>query len=228
MGRSPTRHVEGDMVSRGTGGAGVDLARIFRGESAAGLSDRELLAQFAGGGDRAESAFAALVGRHGPMVAAVCRRWLRDPADAADAFQATFLVLVRRAPSIRVEESLGPWLHGVGVRVARRARAAADRRKGRERTNLDAFEPAATATTPDPADALRAVLDEALDRLPSAYRRALVLCYLEGSTHEEAAQALNCPVGTVRSRLARGRDLLRSRLTRRGLAPLSPALLAGL
>ncbi len=115
-----------------------DLGLLAEGKATAGLSDEALLGRFlASRDDSSERAFAALVDRHGPMVLGVCRRVLRDPTDAGDAFQATFLVLARRAGSVRVGGSLGPWLHGVSVRVARRARAVAARRNARERTNAE-------------------------------------------------------------------------------------------
>jgi RNA polymerase sigma factor (sigma-70 family) len=200
---------------------------LLGGGATAGLSDQELLDRFVARRDEAgEAAFAALVGRHGPMVLGVCHRVLRDPSDASDAFQATFLVLVKKAGSVRAGPSLGPWLYGVSVRVARRARAVAARRRGRE-TTVDAM-PEVAARDEATGDDLRALLDGAMRGLPARYRTALVLCYLEGMTHEEAARRLSCPVGTVRSRLARGRDLLRARLSRRGLAPSATALAAAL
>jgi RNA polymerase sigma factor (sigma-70 family) len=189
---------------------------LFQGVTA-GLSDDDLLRRFTNKDDSSEAAFQVLVSRHGPVVWRVCRRILEDPADAQDAFQATFLVLVQKAGNVIARDSLGPWLYGVGVRVARRAKINAARRRGRERTNT---------TIPDqimveyaPIDDLRAVLDHELTGLPARYRSALMLCYLEGLTHEEAAARLSCPVGTVRSRLARGRGLLQTRLRRRGFAP---------
>ena len=201
-----------------------DLGLLAEGEATAGLSDEALLERFLGSRDEsAERAFAALVHRHGPMVRGVCRRALRDPADVGDAFQATFLVLARRAGSIRVGGSLAPWLHGVSVRVARRARAVILRRNGRERTNAET--PEVPARDERDADELRAAIDEELHRLPERYGSPLVLFYLEGLGHEEVAGRLGCPVGTVRSRLSRGRDLLRDRLARRGLAPASPSLM---
>jgi RNA polymerase sigma factor (sigma-70 family) len=205
-------------------GALRDLGLLAEGEATAGLSDETLLGRFLGSRDESsDRAFAALVARHGPMVRGVCRRVLRDPADVGDAFQATFLVLARRAGSVRVDGSLAPWLHGVSVRVARRARAIAARRNGRERTNLET--PEIPARDDRDAAELRAAIDEELRRLPGRYGSALVLFYLEGLSHEEAAGRLGCPVGTVRSRLSRGRELLRDRLARRGLAPASPSLM---
>ena len=216
------------MMVGGRGGHGVlarQVGRLLGGGSAVALGEDRLLARFAL--DRDEAAFEALVARHGPMVLGTCRRMLTDPRDVEDAFQATFLVLARRAGSIRDPDRLGPWLHGVARRVAARARALATRRAAIERPG---GEDRAVAPAPSlEADELRSALDEELARLPEKYRAPLVLCYLEGLTHDEAARHLRWPVGTVRSRLAGGRDRLRARLTRRGLAPTPaalPALLA--
>ncbi|WP_165225307.1 RNA polymerase sigma factor [Aquisphaera insulae] len=206
-------------------GALRDGRALFRSGMLGGLTDGELLRRFAGRVDgSAEDAFAILMERHGPMVWGVCRRALPDRNDAADAFQATFLVLARRASAVRVDDSLGPWLHGVCRRVAARARATSLRRRARESGEVDAV----TGPVPDPADAERlAILDEEIGRLPERQRAAVVLCDLEGLPHEEAARRLGCPVGTVESRLSRGRRLLRDRLVRRGLAPAAAALGAG-
>ncbi len=198
---------------------------LLGGGATAGMTDQELLERFRARRDEAaEAAFTALVHRHGPMVRDVCRRLLRDPADANDAFEAIFLVLVRKAGSVRVGPTLAPWLYGVSVRVARRARAVAARRRGQERTNAEIPEP--PSREPGPEADLRTLIDDALRGLPDRYRSAIVLCYLEGLTHEEAAHRLCCPVGTIHSRLARGRDLLRSRLTRHGLAPTASVITA--
>ena len=180
------------------------------------LSDAELLERYATSGrESAERAFAALVDRHGPMVLRVCRNVLRDDHAAQDAFQATFLVLARKAGSVWVHDSIGPWLHGVALRTASCARNAVARRRFHERK-------AAELTPQDrgagEVDDLSFVHQE-VDRLPERFRAAVVLCYLEGLTHEQAAERLRCPVGTVRSRLATGRERLRRRLTRRGIAP---------
>jgi RNA polymerase sigma factor (sigma-70 family) len=187
------------------------IERLLAVGTATGLSERQLLERFLHGGD--EGAFEALVARHGPMVLGVCRQWLRDPNDVDDAFQATFLVLVRKAGSLRDRDLLGNWLYGVAYRVALRARTVAARRHARETT--------ATADLADPredrAERLPWLLEE-VERLPERYRVAIVLCYLEGLTHEEAAAHLGWPVGTVKGRLARARALLRSRLERRGAA----------
>jgi RNA polymerase sigma factor (sigma-70 family) len=192
-----------------------------------GLTDGQLLERFLAGRDEvAELAFTALVQRHGPMVLGVCRRLVADPHEAEDAFQATFLVLVRKAGSIRVEGSVGRWLFGVASRVAVRARSDARRRRGRERSGLDRLEPGSAESAASAVDRaeLRTILAEELVKLPARFRAAVVLCDLEGSSHEEAARRLGWAVGTVKSRLSRARALLRPRLTRRGLAPSDPAL----
>jgi RNA polymerase sigma factor (sigma-70 family) len=155
------------------------------------------------------------------MVLGVCRRALRDPNDAADAFQATFLVLVRKAGSVRIEGSLGRWLYGVSRRVAVRARRAAARRSAREVDGVEALAVLAPQRTDDD---LPAILDEEIGRLPEKYRAAVILCDLEGLGQDEAARRLGCAVGTVKSRLSRGREKLRSRLVRRGVAPAVVAL----
>ncbi len=190
---------------------------LFGAGTIAGMTDGQLLERFLGArGEDAEVAFAGLVARHGPMVLGVCRRALADPNDADDAFQATFLILARKARSVRVDDSLGRWLYGVSRRVASRARSCAARRRRIERTGVDLPE---TSSTEADRNDLKAVLDEEIGRLAEPYRSAIVLCDLGGLTHEEAARDLRCPVGTVKSRLARGRERLRSRLTRRGLDP---------
>ncbi|HKI19602.1 MAG TPA: sigma-70 family RNA polymerase sigma factor [Isosphaeraceae bacterium] len=194
----------------------------------AGLGDGSLLERFATlQGEVAELAFAALVARHGPMVWRVCRRVLRDEHDAQDAFQATWLVLARKAGSLRDPSSVGNWLFGVASRVALDARAASSRRQLHERRYAESQTDAAPAEVRDGHD-LGAALHEELRRLPERYRTPIVLCYLEGLSHEETALRLGCPVGTVRSRLARGRDRLRARLARRGVVPSAGALTAAL
>jgi RNA polymerase sigma factor (sigma-70 family) len=165
---------------------------------------------------RDDAAFAGLMRRHGPMVLSVCSRVLRHAHDAEDAFQATFLVLARKAASIRKRDSLGSWLHGVAYRLAVKAR---DRASCRRRHESRAGE--SRPGEPRFADAwreLQAVLDEELRRLPEKYRAPLVLCYLQGQTHEEAALQLGWPVGTVKTQLSRARQRLRKRLGGRGLA----------
>lgn len=177
-------------------------------------TDRQLLETFVARQD--PSAFGSLVDRHGPAVLRVCRFVLRDPHDAEDAFQATFLVFLRRAPSIQDPERLGKWLCGVAYRVAVRARArAADRRRREERKAAMAATTSAPASDRDEHwEELGPALREELDRLPEKYRAPLLLCYLEGLTHEEAARHLGWPVGTVKVRLVRARRELRSRLDR--------------
>ncbi len=188
-------------------------------------TDGQLLERFVtGSGEAAELAFAALLERHGPMVFRVCRRVLHHEHDAQDAFQATFLVLVRKARSLWVQDSLGPWLHQAAYRAACGARSARSRRLAHERR-------AAELTTERPAiedhQDPESVLHEEIERLPERYRRVIVLCDLEGRTYEQVARHLRCPVGTIKSRLARGRDRLRGQLTRRGLAPAIGLLGAG-
>jgi RNA polymerase sigma factor (sigma-70 family) len=179
-----------------------------------GLSDARLLERFVASGD--EAAFEVLVWRHGPMVLGVCRRVLRKHHDAEDAFQATFLALARQAGSIGKRASLGSWLYQVACRTARRAGRQARKHTG-ETVPLDSL-PAPVETDPVAWRELRLALDEELLRLPEKYRSPLVLTYLEGLTNHEVALQLGCPAGTVSTRLARGRALLRSRLLRRGVA----------
>jgi RNA polymerase sigma factor (sigma-70 family) len=201
-----------------------DIGRIFRGETVTGLSEWQLLERYLERRD--EVAFEALVERHGPMVLGVCRRMLTCQADVEDAFQATFLVLVRRARQLGPRDAIGPWLHGVAARVALRARCTAARRRRFESIPINE---AAFCLARPPADLeLAATLDQELSRLPPKYRSPIVLCYLEGQTHEEAARVLRWPVGTVKGRLARARDLLRGRLARRGLAPSALVVTASL
>lgn len=186
---------------------------------AAEVSDGTLLARFVRHQD--EAAFEALVRRHGPMVFRVCRRVLRDGVEAEDAFQATFIVLARKAGSVLKQESVGSWLYGVAYRVATRARARAGRRLSREQLQRDFIPPSSSRSAAEAELIWRDLcptLDEEVNRLPEKYRSPVLLCYFEGKTNEEAAAQLACPVGTVKIRLMRARDLLRERLTRRGLA----------
>jgi RNA polymerase sigma factor (sigma-70 family) len=199
-----------------------DLDRVFRGETVLGLSEWELLERYLERRD--EVAFEALVARHGPMVLGVCRRMLDNRTDVDDAFQATFLVLVRRARHLGPRDAIGPWLHGVATRVALRARCEAARRRRLQPITADF-----AAVNDDRSTATREIgeaIDDELARLPSKYRHPIVLCYLEGQTHEEAARQLNWPIGTVKGRLSRARTLLQSRLVRRGLAPTVAVLSA--
>jgi RNA polymerase sigma factor (sigma-70 family) len=201
-----------------------NIGTLFSDGMLGGLTDRQLLERFMARTEpSAEDAFTILIERHGPMVWGVCRRLLPDRDAAADAFQATFLVLVRRAAAVRVDDSLAPWLYGVSRRVAGRARATSLRRGARETGGVEAV----AGPAPDPGRTERLeILDEEIGRLPERQRAAIVLCDLEGLPHDEAARRLGCPVGTVESRLSRGRQRLRDRLMRRGLAPAAAALWA--
>jgi RNA polymerase sigma factor (sigma-70 family) len=182
-----------------------------------GRTDAELLERFLARGEGdAEDAFATLVARHGPMVLGVCRRMLPASHDAEDAFQATFLVLVRRAASIVRRESLASWLYGVAVRTAKVARRRTARERAAKRRLMDASE--LTTERPEDREDLLPILDEELNRLPYRYRVALVACELEGKSRREAAEQLGIPEGTLSTHLARGRKLLRERLQRRGVS----------
>ena len=212
------------MIPGKTSSVVRQLDALWTSGSLTGMSDAQLLGRFAEAHDStAESAFRELINRHGPMVMGVCRQILRHPHDADDAFQATFLVLVRKARSIRVGESLAPWLYGVAYRTALRARAIASRYRSAAVEQLE--EPMDSSSNHACHFDLRPLLHEELNRLPGKYREPIVLCHLEGKTHEEAARLLQWPVGTVSGRLSRGRELLRSRLKRRGME-VSPAVLS--
>jgi RNA polymerase sigma factor (sigma-70 family) len=190
----------------------------------AGLTDGQLLENFLS--KRDESALAILVLRHAPMVWGVCRRILRDEHDAEDAFQATFLVLVRKGASIASRELLANWLHGVAAQTARKARAMTARRRAREQPVLELPEPAVPAR--DGQGDLRDLLDQALRHLPEKYRVPILLCDLQGKTRQEAAQELGWPEGTVAGRLVRAREMLAKRLARQGLDLRGEMLAAGL
>jgi RNA polymerase sigma factor (sigma-70 family) len=187
------------------------------------LSDGKLLERFVR--RREEASFAALVRRHGPMVLAVCRRLLRHNQDAEDSFQATFLVLSKKAHRLRRPELLANWLYGVAYRTALHARQRAARRRERER---EAAVLSASNRNPNsPSPEVQGILDEELQRLPEKYRAPLVLCYLQGKTNQEAARVLGWPIGSISYRLARARELLRERLELRlaGLTILASAVL---
>src|SRR5262245_7285128 len=158
-------------------------------------SDADLLRQFVVRRD--EGAFAALLERHGPLVLGICRRVLGNSHDAEDAFQAAFLVLARKAASIRQQESLAAWLHRVALNVCRTARLQSARRITHERQVVSAM------SHVDEVRDWQPILHEEVDRLPEKYRTPVVLCYFEGKTHDEAARHLGWPVGTVKGRLAR-------------------------
>jgi RNA polymerase sigma factor (sigma-70 family) len=197
------------------------IETLFRIGAAGGLTDGQLLERFLERrGEDAEAAFAALVDRHGAMVLRVCRQILRGEEDAEDAAQAAFLVLARRAGSISRRESVACWLHGVALRVAAKARAAATRRRAHELRGGE------MRTAGHVVDAeLEAVenhedwatLHNELGSLPQSFRDPLILCYLDGLTQEQAAAQLRCPLGTIQSRLARGRAKLKTRLEKRGV-----------
>ncbi|MGL4551384.1 MAG: RNA polymerase sigma factor, partial [Gemmataceae bacterium] len=189
------------------------VGRLREASAPAGLSDAELLRRWSA--TRDESAFELLVWRHGRLVWAACRRVLPDRHDAEDAFQATFLLLVRRASSIREGQALPAWLHTTATRAALAAR-------GKKRAEPAAMDDVPAAPEAD-RDAL-AVVDEEVAALPERFRAAFVLCELMGLSVEEAAARLGCPVGTAASRLGRARQKLRERLTRRGLGPTPPSL----
>jgi RNA polymerase sigma factor (sigma-70 family) len=180
--------------------------------SGGGLSDAELLLRFVR--QRDEAAFELLVWRHGPMVLGVCRRVLCDAYEAEDAFQATFLALVRKADSIARGGAVAPWLYRVAFRIALRARATAAQRQARSGLPSDLAAP--EADSPVERD-WQPILDEEIDRLPERYRLPVVLCHLQGYTLAQAAQQLGCPRGTVAVRLVRARQRLRARLTHRGV-----------
>jgi RNA polymerase sigma factor (sigma-70 family) len=179
-----------------------------------GLTDAALLDRFIDRQD--EAAFEALVRRHGPMVLGVCRRVIGNHHDAEDAFQATFLVLVRKAATVRPRELVGHWLYGVAYRTALEARSRIARRRAKEQRVYDLPEPEAEPDSP--WQELRPLLDRELAGLPERYRLPVVLCDLEGGSRRDVARRLKVPEGTLSSRLARGRRLLARRLSRHGLA----------
>jgi RNA polymerase sigma factor (sigma-70 family) len=196
------------------------LGRTPELQSALSQTDAQLLERFVARRD--EPAFAALMVRHGPMVLCLCRQMLRDAQEAEDAFQAAFLVLVRNAKTIRKRPSLSAWLYGVAYKVAARLRGRAERRRKHEQPGVDLSATAAACepVTPD----LRFVLHEEIRRLPGKYRTPVLLCYLEGQTNDAAARQLHWPVGTVKARLSRAREMLRLRLARRGLGAVAAML----
>jgi RNA polymerase sigma factor (sigma-70 family) len=197
------------------------LLRVLRAHDAEGRTDGQLLERFLVHQD--EAAFAALVRRHGPMVFGVCRRILGNDADSEDAFQATFLVLVRKAPSLTTRSILGDWLHGVARYTALKAKAAATHRQAKEQAMA---RPDATAE--EPRNDWLPLLDEELARLPEKYRLPIVLCDLEGKTRHEAAEQLGWPAGTVAGRLARARTMLAKALARHGVVFSGGALAVAL
>jgi RNA polymerase sigma factor (sigma-70 family) len=190
------------------------LRRLALLQDAAGMTDGQLLESFIAGKD--EAAFATLVRRHGPMVLGVCRRIVRNHHDAEDAFQATFLVLARKAASVRPRERVANWLHGVAYRTAIKARTNTAKRQMREKQVKELPEP--EVTQQDQWHDLQPLLDQELSGLPENYRLPILLCDLEGKSIKEATQQLGWPQGTLAGRLARGRKLLAKRLANRGVA----------
>jgi RNA polymerase sigma factor (sigma-70 family) len=201
------------------------LRTLFNLGAIGDLTDGQLLERFATHDpEAAELAFAALVERHGPMVLRVCRSALSDQHDADDAFQATFLVLVQKARSLWVKDSLGPWLHRVAHRIATRARYSNVRRRDHEQ--LVAVMKPVIVREHDGTDEIGDILHDEIDRLTDRHRIPIVICDLQGLSHEKAARHLGWPVGTVKSRLAKAREILRGRLSRRGLGPHAGLLVA--
>jgi RNA polymerase sigma factor (sigma-70 family) len=194
-----------------------DYGALFGTGTLAGLGDATLLERFLARRD--EVAFEELLARHGPVVLGICRRWLDDPRDIEDAFQATFLILIRKAAGLRDRNALSCWLYGVALRVVRRARANAMRRHIRERTLVCVPADRARTTEECIEDEALTIVDEEIRRLPENQQLAVILCLKEGYTHEAAARELGWPLGTVKSRIAAARQTLTRRLTRRGLAP---------
>src|SRR5262245_31137356 len=195
------------------------LGRLLPAVGGSDLSDAELLRRYADARD--EDAFAELVRRNGPLVLRTCRHVLGEATAAEDAFQATFLLLARKARRLPATGSLAGWLHAVARRTARDARRAEDRRRRRERGRPA---PRAAADEVTLREAC-ACLDAELAALPETYRLPIVLCCLQDLTYEAAARRAGCSVGALRGRLERGKDLLRRRLARHGLPLAAPLLL---
>lgn len=203
------------------------LQSLLSSGSAAGVSDAQLLRQLgAPQRDTAALAFETLMERHGPMVLRVCRRALRDPHEANDAFQATFLVLLRSAKSLRRPEALASWLHGVALRAARCLARQAGRRREIEARTARSIEESYNEDAE--GRELGHALHEAIHGLPAGERQVVVLCELEGRSYLDAARELDCPIGTIKSRLSGAKRRLRARLTKRGFAPASVVLAAAL
>jgi len=211
------------MASARHGGALRHIHRLFDEGTLAGLPDARLLERYVS--HRDELAFEALVQRHGAMVMGVCRRVLDDSNDADDAFQAAFLLLARKAKSIWIDGSIGGWLHRVAWRIALQVKTDAARHRCQERRAAELA--GQQETSGPPWDDTGAVLHQEIDRLPESYRKPIVLCYLEDMTCQQAASYLRWSEGTTRGRLARGKALLRDRLTRRGVAFSAASMGAG-
>ena len=194
-----------------------DLHTLFQFGAVGGLTDGQLIERFLSQRDAAgEAAFRALVTRHGPMVLRVCCHVLDDWHEAEDASQATFIVLARKAGSIRKRDSVASWLYGVACRIAAQAKAKSARRRRHEERSAELFR---TNFAREDPHMPRLELYEEIERLPECLRGPLVLCYLQGCSQPEAAARLGCPIRTLQNRLARGQERLRSRLTHRGLHP---------
>lgn len=187
------------------------------------MTDGQLLECFLS--QRDDATFETIVRRHGPMVMGVCRRVLRNYHDAEDAFQATFLVLARKAASIVPRGMVANWLYGVAFQTAVKARAMTNKRQAREPQGVEMPEPEAVQQSQDLMRDLQPLLDEELSRLPEKYRVPIVLCDLEDKTRKQAAAQLGWPEGTLSGRLARARKMLANRLARRGLV-LSGGMIA--
>ena len=210
------------------GAAARQLRTLFSTGGPCGLSDAQLLERFvASSGEPAESAFEALLARHGPMVFDVCHHVLGNPHDVQDALQSTFLILAVKAGSIRRQESIASWLHGVALRVALHARSEAARRRVGERRIAAMAKLEVDWTPPEDHESV-AILHQEIERLPRNYREPVVVCYLEGLTLEMAARRLGCPIGTLGVRLMRARERLKMRLSRRGITAPAGLLIAGL
>ncbi len=209
------------MTSKSAGHDTGQLLRALRAHDPEDRTDGQLLERFLAHQD--EAAFTALIGRHGQMVLGVCRRILANDADSDDAFQATFLVLVRKAASLSSRPILGDWLHGVARHTALKARSAAGRRQAKEHAMA---RPDTTAA--ETRNDWLPLLDEELASLPKKYRLPIVLCDLEGKTRREAAEQLGWPEGTVAGRLARARTMLAKGFARRGLVLSGEALAVAL
>ena len=214
------------MAQTAAGSITRQIGSIYEGSSVIGLNDRQLLERFTARRDAiGEAAFTALVTRHGPLVMHVCRQLIRDPHHAEDAFQIVFMVLARNALSIRDPNLLASWLYGVALRTARKAQIRLTTERHRQAASTMSgpdHRPVVDSTIPSALAAVMAseqsqALHEEIDRLPRTFRSAIVLCYMEGLTVEEAAGRLRRPTGTVRSRMFRAREKLRRALTRRGI-----------
>ncbi len=210
------------MTSPASASVVRQIGSLFEGSSVAGMSDRQLLDRFIGQRDATgESAFAALVRRHGPMVLGVCTDLLGDRHHAEDAFQAVFLILGQKARSIRDPDLLGNWLYGVALRTSRCSRIRFVRRRKNEEAG-SILHASSRVAVPSAEQSFLAseqaeLLHDAIERLPRAFRLPVVLCYIEGLTVHEAARRLHCSHGTIRSRMARAREKLRRGLIRRGV-----------